>query len=96
MATPDCSTARSAPCARACVRTYRTQVSVWDIIRMLAISWTGNYIGCVGMAGLMAGSMVFHDSTTTLRHTCDFKTSHTWGTTFIKGILANWLVGIAT
>lgn len=83
-------------CAYMTAAWWEGKVTVLTCIRMLVISWTGNFLGCALMAGLLCASEIYHGKTTTLFYIAHDKVSHGWGATLVKGIFANWLVGIAT
>ncbi|KAG2490872.1 hypothetical protein HYH03_010790 [Edaphochlamys debaryana] len=83
-------------CAYMMAAWWEGKVTVWDQLRMLLVSWWGNFVGCAIMAGLLCASEVYNHKSTTLIHVAYDKVSHGWGATFVKGIFANWLVGIAT
>ncbi|KXZ54820.1 hypothetical protein GPECTOR_4g891 [Gonium pectorale] len=83
-------------CAYMTAAWWEGKVNSLAVIRMLAISWTGNFIGCALMAGLFRASETYMHHDTTLKHIARDKVSHGWGATLVKGIFANWLVGIAT
>lgn len=79
-------------CAYMTAAWWEGKVGVPAVIRMLAISWTGNFIGCALMAGLLKASMIYDHYDYTLKAIARDKVSHPWGATFVKGIFANWLV----
>ncbi|KAG2491238.1 hypothetical protein HYH03_010446 [Edaphochlamys debaryana] len=83
-------------CAYMMAAWWEGKVTVWDQMRMLFFSWWGNFAGCAIMAGLFKASEVYDGKSYTLIHTAYQKVSYGWGATFVKGIFANWLVGIAT
>ncbi|GLC41613.1 hypothetical protein PLESTB_000696500 [Pleodorina starrii] len=83
-------------CAYMTAAWWEGKVGVLDVLRMLAISWIGNFIGCAGMAGLFRASGVYDHHDTTLKRQVAAKLALGWGAVFVKGIFANWLVGIAT
>ncbi len=65
------------------------QVTVLTCVRMLVISWTGNFLGCALMAGLLCASELYHGKTTTLFYIAHDKVSHGWGATLVKGELTH-------
>ncbi|GIM03655.1 hypothetical protein Vretimale_8193 [Volvox reticuliferus] len=83
-------------CAYMTAAWWEGKVDLLDVLRVLSTSWTGNFIGCALIAGLLKASEVFDHKDTTLLRQVEDKLSHGWGAVFVKGIFANWLVGIAT
>jgi formate/nitrite transporter len=84
-------------CAYMMCSWWEKKTSAWDGIRILVISWVFNFIGCVGVAGLLLSSQVFSNGRD--RYTiylAEEKVENSWIVTFVRGIFANWLVGIAT
>lgn len=83
-------------CAYMTAAWWEGKVNALTVLRMLAISWIGNFMGCLIMAGLFRASDIYRHKDTTLHLVAADKLSHPWGVVLVKGIFANWLVGIAT
>ncbi|PNW80928.1 hypothetical protein CHLRE_07g335600v5 [Chlamydomonas reinhardtii] len=83
-------------CAYMTAAWWEGKVRWHAVLYMLAVSWTGNFIGCAIMVGLMTAGEVYRHKTTTLFNVTYGKLEYGWGAVFVKGIFANWLVGIAT
>lgn len=71
------------------------KVGALDVVRMLAISWTGNFIGCALMAGLLRASEIYDHKDTTMLRQVEDKLSHGWGAVLVKGKRA-WMELAAT
>jgi formate/nitrite transporter FocA (FNT family) len=56
----------------------------------------GNFAGCGIFVGLMYASGIYEGNERYLEYLVHAKTHHTWVQVFVRGIFANWLVGIAT
>ena len=73
-----------------------------DAIRVMAVSWIGNFTSCIIFAYLTeytelcptdyaSGTGCGYKAIDTVRG----KVSYTWGQTFVKGIMCNWMVCMA-
>jgi formate/nitrite transporter FocA (FNT family) len=64
---------------------------------MLSLTLTGNILGCVLIAFMCKGGLLFDDGKDSfLLYMVRYKLSLQWYVVFIRGIFANWFVGIAT
>lgn len=72
------------------------QIPLTKVLKMLFITWFGNFIGCVIVAYLFHVSEVFDHKDAYLKMVFHDKLKLTWSVVIVKGIFANWLVGIAT
>jgi formate transporter len=72
------------------------EISFLQHIKLLFISWCANFAGCLLLVGLLYASNVFDHKDMYLHILAIDKTSHPWYVIVVRGIFANWLVGIAT
>ena len=86
-------TGNSATCAAAY---YEGLVDKYEVLRNWVVSLTGNVVGCVVMAlaasyvGLLTGGTAALCTSTALN-----KCTASFGKTFVKAILCNWMVSLA-
>ncbi|KAF5841851.1 Formate/nitrite transporter-domain-containing protein [Dunaliella salina] len=84
-------------CAYTAAAWWEGKCTVVDALRMMFITWFGNFAGTALMVGFMVATNTYEDGKDGyLKYGAEHKVSDSWGATFAKGILANWLVGIAT
>jgi formate/nitrite transporter len=60
------------------------------------LTWFGNFIGCLMAVGIFYLSEMYDKKDSYLIMVTEDKLHMSWGVVFVKGIIANWLVGIAT
>ena len=67
------------------------------IFNMCIIYWT-NFLGCLFVAGIALGTGAFEKDPyrTWLLHFSEKKVHQSWGQAFWRGVLANWMVSMAT
>jgi formate/nitrite transporter len=68
------------------------------VVGFLVLSWFTNFAGCliVDYAVSFGGEWVQNDPVASwMQKVAEGKVSHSWGTTFVRGIGANWLVCLA-
>jgi formate/nitrite transporter FocA (FNT family) len=64
---------------------------------MVLVSWFGNWVGISVFLGFMIAAGNFEGSKNWYSlYLAEHKVHYGWGRVFVKGIFANWLVGIAT
>ena len=63
---------------------------------MWVVSWFGNFIGCAIFVGLMYAAGIYEGKNWFTLYLATKKVHYGWGKVFVRGIFANWLVGIAT
>lgn len=83
-------------CAYMACSWWEEKTTLLDGVRVLTVSWVFNFVGCLATAGLMVASQAFVGKDAYVIMLAEEKVSGSWGSTFVKGIFANWLVGIAT
>ena len=83
-------------CAYMTCTVLERKCSVYDYFRIIIMSWIFNYVGCMILIGLFIGCDLWDGQDMYAISLAKSKLSHTWGVTFAKGIMANWLVCIAT
>lgn len=83
-------------CAYTTCAWLERQIPLTKVIKMLVITWCGNFAGCVAIAYLFHVGEVFDHKDMYLQHVFHDKLNLTWSVIIVKGIFANWLVGIAT
>lgn len=71
-------------------------ISMLYVLKMLFLTWVGNFIGCLISVALFYGGQVYHHKDMYLIIVTEDKLALSWGVVVIRGIFANWLVGIAT
>ena len=86
-------------CAYTAAAAWERKTRAADVLRLLGITFAGNFAGCALMVGLVYASDLFSEENGDLQflvYITEAKVSMGWGKTFVRAILANWLVGIAT
>lgn len=83
-------------CAYTMAAWLNGSISMLYVIKMLFLTWVGNFIGCLITVALFYGGEVYHHKDRYLIMVTEEKLALTWGVVIIRGIFANWLVGIAT
>jgi formate/nitrite transporter len=66
------------------------------VFKMLFLTWVGNFVGCLVSTALFYGGEVYQHKDMYLILLTEEKLDLSWGVVVIRGIFANWLVGIAT
>ncbi len=73
------------------------KISILQTLKLLIVSWCGNFIGCLLLVGILYLTDIYdHGHDITLIRIATDKVSLSWGVVLMRGIMANWLVGIAT
>lgn len=84
-------------CAYTMAAFLEGEITILEKIKLLVISWVGNFIGALLLVGILYLSQIYgHEHDITLIAVANMKVSLGWGVVLIRGIMANWLVGIAT
>ena len=83
-------------CAYTTVAWLEQKIVWWQVIKMLTLTWMGNFIGCLITAGLFYFGNVYDHKDMYLKYATREKLDLPWGVVFVRGIFANWLVAIAT
>lgn len=83
-------------CAYTAAAWLERQIPLTKVFKMLFITWCGNFIGCVIVAYLYHAGEVFEHKDAYMKAVFHDKLRLTWSVVIVKGIFANWLVGIAT
>jgi formate/nitrite transporter len=83
-------------CAYTTAAWLERQIPLLKVVKMLLITWCGNFIGCVIVAYLFHVSEVFNHKDAYLKMVVHDKLQLSWTVVIVRGIFANWLVGIAT
>jgi formate/nitrite transporter len=83
-------------CAYTMSAWLENQINMLYVFKMLILTWIGNFIGCLIVVGLFYLSEAYHGKDQYIIMVTEEKLALSWGVVFVKGIFANWLVGIAT
>lgn len=83
-------------CAYTTCAWLENQIPLVKVLKMLVITWCGNFMGCVAVAYLFNVSTLYNHKDMYLQYVFHDKLHQPWTTILVKGIFANWLVGIAT
>mmetsp|Transcript_8744 Transcript_8744/g.18647 ORF Transcript_8744/g.18647 Transcript_8744/m.18647 type:complete len:452 (+) Transcript_8744:184-1539(+) len=83
-------------CAYTAAAWWEGKITALNSLRLLVLSWCGNFAGCAIMVGLLYAAQIFNHKDEYLVYIAQDKIHYGWGAVFVKGIMANWLVGIAT
>lgn len=83
-------------CAYTTAAWLEKQIPLTKVVKMLVITWCGNFIGCIIVAYLFHAGEVFEHKDDYLKMVFNDKLKLSWSVVIVKGIFANWLVGIAT
>jgi formate/nitrite transporter len=83
-------------CAYTTAAWLERQIPLTQVFKMLIITWMGNFAGCIGVAYLFHAGDVYLHKDTYIKMVAHEKLHLTWSVVIVKGIFANWLVGIAT
>lgn len=83
-------------CAYSTAAWLECQIPLTKVIKMLVLSWCGNFIGCIIVAWLFHAGDIYVNKDDYLKMVANDKVHLTWTVVIVKGIFANWLVGIAT
>lgn len=74
------------------------EIPYYKVVRNLTLSWIFNFVGCLFWGGLLAqvsGQLEDADAIDYAVYTAENKANQPWGQIFLKGIGANFLIGIA-
>jgi formate/nitrite transporter len=83
-------------CAYTAAAWWKGCISMLYVFKMLILTWVGNFIGCLMVVGLLYLSEIYDHKDMYLIMLTEDKLSLSWGVVLVRGIFANWLVGIAT
>lgn len=83
-------------CAYTTAAFLENQIRLRDVFKMLTVTWVFNFIGCLAIVGLYYASEIYNHKDMYLKMVTEDKLNMAWYIVFIRGIFANWLVGIAT
>jgi formate/nitrite transporter len=72
------------------------KIPATKVFKMLFITWCGNFVGCIIVAYLFHAGEIYHHKDMYIKIVAHEKLHLSWKVIIIKGIFANWLVGIAT
>jgi formate/nitrite transporter len=72
------------------------QIPLTKVLKMLCLTWCGNFLGCILVAWLFHEGEIYSNKDTYIKLVAQEKLHLSWKVVVIKGIFANWLVGIAT
>ncbi|KAF5836186.1 hypothetical protein DUNSADRAFT_6295 [Dunaliella salina] len=71
------------------------QLDILTATKMLFIVYFANFAGCAMMVGLWIASASFDENHDYLVFSAEKKVRAGWGSIFVKGIFASWLVTLA-
>lgn len=83
-------------CAYTATAWLEGHINMVYVLKMLVLTWVGNFIGCLATVGLFYLGDVFDHKDMYIIMVTEEKQHLPWGVVLIRGIFANWLVGIAT
>lgn len=83
-------------CAYTTCAWLENQINMLYVLKMLTLTWCGNFVGCLITVGLFYLSQVYDHKDQYLIMVTEDKLALSWGVVIVRGIFANWLVGIAT
>lgn len=72
------------------------RINLLHVMKMLTFTWIGNFIGCLITVGLFYLANTYDHKDMYITMVAEEKLDLSWGVVFVRGIFANWLVGIAT
>jgi formate transporter len=72
------------------------RLSLLNLSKILLLNWLGNFVGCLFVAWLFYETEMFIDHDQQLILSTEVKLQLPWRKTLVRGIFANYLVGIAT
>jgi formate/nitrite transporter len=78
--------------------TLRRRTSLWDLARNWVVSYLGNISGCLFYAGILchwADVLSSDDQRAWASTQAEGRVNINWGYNFTRGIMCNWLVGMA-
>lgn len=82
-------------CMYTAIAVAEGRYGVLGMLRCLVTSYLSNLVGALLLVGLMLGGGVFEGREAFVIELAHKKVSHSFGATFCKGILCNWLVCLA-
>lgn len=71
------------------------KTTILKLLRIWVVAYFLNLAGCIFMAEMFNIAGVFEHKELAVNNLALFKSSHTFGVTVVKGILANWMVNLA-
>mmetsp|Transcript_12562 Transcript_12562/g.34336 ORF Transcript_12562/g.34336 Transcript_12562/m.34336 type:complete len:389 (-) Transcript_12562:940-2106(-) len=74
---------------------WEGKLDVLTAVKVLFIVYFGNFAGCAMMVGLWIASGSFDDNHDYLVFSAEKKVGAGWGSVFVKGIFASWLITLA-
>jgi formate/nitrite transporter len=83
-------------CAYTACAWLTNQITMVYVLKMLTLTWIGNFIGCLMTVGLFYLGDVYHNKDMYIVMVTEEKLALSWGVVVVRAIFANWLVGIAT
>lgn len=83
-------------CAYSMAAWMERKITFLQKLYLLSVSWVFNFIGCLALVGMLYLSQIFNHKDMYLEMMAKDKVSLNWGVVVVRGIFANWLVGIAT
>lgn len=72
------------------------RISTFELFKVLALVWIGNFFGCLIVAGILDGGQVFDDHDAQLILTTEQKLLLPFRVIILRALVANFLVAIAT
>ena len=72
------------------------RVTARACLRLLAVTWLGNFAGCAAFLGLILATEIFEGCDWYALVLAQKKVHHSFGSALVRGVFANWLVGVAT
>ncbi|GBF98659.1 formate nitrite transporter [Raphidocelis subcapitata] len=83
-------------CAYMTAAWWEGRVTIGACVRMWVVSWMGNFAGCAIFLGLIYSTDLYEGKDWYTLLLAQKKVHHSFGSALVRGIFANWLVGIAT
>ncbi|KAJ1437275.1 Formate/nitrite transporter-domain-containing protein [Ochromonadaceae sp. CCMP2298] len=83
-------------CIYTAVTWMEREMTALTVLKIGALSWAGNFIGCVTVALLMHAGQIFDHHDAALIAAAESKQALDWKVIFIRAMFANMCVGIAT
>lgn len=83
-------------CAYTTTAWLEGHIRMITVLKMLFLSWVGNFVGCLITTGLFYIGKVYEHKDMYLLMVANDKLNLPWGIVLVRGIFANWLVAIAT
>jgi formate/nitrite transporter len=83
-------------CAYTACAWLENQITMLYVLKMLCLTWVGNFVGCLMTVGLFYIGDIYHHKDMYIVMVTEEKLALSWGVVIVRAIFANWLVGIAT